>query len=201
MIDREARNKLAEELAEKLAKLPDRGIDSGPSYQWKVPKSKDRTVRTIYDQLCQDIAMRLPAKPKEIMNELPPALERSIERSIMFLQSDLDCKEESYWLDTIVNTVFWSCLAVACFCLPLIGAVELGWLAIPKETLSAAMICGFGIAFGMLFVCHILGLMLCAIHIIRVRIFRQDLTAYQETEDECWPFQTRDQYEAVRMTV
>jgi hypothetical protein len=201
MIDRHARNKLADVLGTILEANGNPASDVQREVEFRAIKSKDRAIRIVYDELSEDFMMRLPAKPNEDADKIPPELERSIDRAILFLQTDHEYEEESYWLDTIANTTFWICLTASFICIPLLNAVNLGWLNLSADTLGTVIIAGFLSAFGLLYAIGVLWLIIAAIHIIRVRIFGQDLTAFRETEDECWPFLSRQQYEAAQETV
>lgn len=127
---------------------------------------------------------------------MAPSLRRLLERTALFLQTD-----ESYDNPDLAPATEWVPILIAGAggVLLFIVGVALQKLEYPEAGKITKILGGIGIGLWfarIVFLPYFMFLLAASINIFRVRVLRQDLDASDvETEDEHWPFATREQYE------
>lgn len=151
--------------------------------------TKAKWFRSMFDELTEYALPSLPASPSDT-NSGEIAAQAAAKRVICLLQSGREYVEVVWLVDKVLNRVFISFMLIC-----LMGVV----LSIVVESTSASsdaahrwtVVFAMGLGIGILFLALVAAISTVAagIHIVRVRILRQDLSA--KLDEDIWPYSDR----------
>lgn len=189
MVDRVARDWMRERLTLILAgELESRTFAAGRS-----PKTKDRSVKRLLDELRAEIVLQFPLRPGDDLSELHRALRARIARTVQFLETDLEFRDldaEWNWLGVFLVGSLATGLSLMVLHFVIEDAMGLrpaGWLQTLPFACLATVIAVHAIR-------YYLDLAIVATAIFRVRVLGHDLDL--DDPDDFWPFATREQVDS-----
>lgn len=194
VIDRHARDKLIALLESLLNGESKKGSLSRPEV-YKAVKSRDKSVSQIHRELCDTQLFRLPLSPRDDLSELAEYERPTLERTVLFLRSDLTYQEPNEGWNWLI--VLMTAGGITFFVLLIAVIATDGRVTDETHTLLwRIMLTGFAAWMGPLVVAYDGFLLLAGYQIFCVRVLRKDYSAVKPLADDYWPFLSREQYEA-----
>lgn len=172
------------------------GLGGAAEFFKKLPRSRDRAIPGIANEMKAELDNpRVPTRPQPPDEPMPPDVARMIDRAVLFLKTDQPYVHGRWgWGSFVILGSFFTglvLLVVTSVVAELTGQNPAPWLV----TAGFWLVMPF---FGSLMLGMVLSYFGAGVVIFCVRVLRKDLTAYEEEDDECWPFFDRAAWEAAR---
>lgn len=162
----------------------------------KLPRSKDRAIHGIASEIVAELdSLRVSTQPEPAEQPIPPDVARMMDRAVLFLSTDQPYVHDRWGLGSFVLLggflVGLVLLVVTAVVAEVTGREPASWLM----TVGLWMVVPY---FGLLMLWGFLSHFVSAIVVFCVRVLRKDLTAYEEADDEYWPFADRASWDEFR---
>ncbi len=154
------------------------------------PKSVDRAMSDLPVELQEIATLRLPMSPKEVNDVMPPDVIETLDRVVLFLQSDLEYDPYREGpVEYYVNRVLFAGFIIGI--IALITGVVLKSMGLEQhsKTLFMVFACSIGPYVAALALNYFIGLSLAFKHIFCVRVLRRDMSNENES---VWPFPSKE---------
>lgn len=186
MVDRLGRDKLAA-----LIIGVQRGVIEFDTIESSAePSSADRALRDLPVELYETVTLRLPMSPNEQSNVTPTDVMRTLDRVVLFLQSDLEYEPDVEGpVEYYINRVLFAGLIIGI--IALIAGVALKSMGLEQQSQMLLMVFALGVGtyIAAVGLNYVVGLTLALKHIFLVRVLRRDLS---NEFDSAWPFRSMD---------